>query len=1392
MGLPDTPPQDADAAKDADVFVMPASFAQERQWVLEELEPARPTYNVPLNFHLQGALDVDALAAAFTSLVERHETLRTVFDAPEGRTVQVILPPFAVALPVVDLRALASAERESAVARQIMVEGNRPFDLRTGPLLRASLLRLADDEHLLLLTIHHIAVDGWSLGVLQRELGSMYTAFAAGHEPQLAPLPIQYADFAAWQHAQLEDGALAEQLEYWRTQLATPLPALELPTDYPRLATRTRNAAAVQLAVPADVTEAILSLGRSAEVTPFVTLLTAFQLLLHRYTDQHDIIVGSPVAGRTRRETEGLIGLFVNTLALRTRFERGQPLSFRQLLSRVKDTVHSALARQDMPFERIVEAVQPERDRTRTPIFQALFALQDFSSGATLTLGDLKAGRVAGARASAKLDLQLIMNQRQDGFRGTLEYDESLYTGATAERMMAHFGALLGEIAAAPDQDVSRLSLLSAKERSLVVRGWNRTSKDFQRSAVLHELLAEQASRTPSAIALQFGDATLTYRELDERADLLARALASRGVRPGVFVGVCMERSLEMVVALVGILKSGGAYVPMDPDYPADRLAFMLADARCPVLLTQRHVAESRLAALGAEHGGTGAVICLDSDWASVVKEAQGARILEHAGPDDLAYLIYTSGSTGQPKGAMNRHRGVTNRLLWMQDEFKLDATDVVLQKTPFSFDVSIWEFFNPLIAGARLVIAAPGGHRDPAYVADVVRERGVTMIHFVPSMLSAFLDRADVGTIATLRDVTCSGEALPYELQERFFARFQNTRLHNLYGPTEAAVEVSAWECVRGDPRHVVPIGRPIANTQLYVLDAAMAPVPVGIAGELFIGGIQVGVGYHNRPDLTSEKFVADPFSEVAGARLYRTGDSVRWLEDGAIEYLGRLDFQVKLRGFRIELGEIEAALDACDGVRDSAVVLRTDGGGESRLVAYYVASGEERPTSAQLRAWLEQTLPAHMIPSAFVALDVMPLSPSGKLDRRALPTPTLEALDGARRHVPARTMVEHQLSSIWQSLLEHRPIGVQDDFFELGGHSLLALRMLADIERQTGRRLPLASLFDGATIEQLATRIEGAIYDEAEPPVVVLQADGTATPFVMLHGDARGGGWYCRRLAPLLGADVPLIVLPTLRPGIESDPQTIEAMAAHHIRTLRTVQSTGPYRIGGFCAGGMIAFEMARQLEAVGERVEPLILIDAVAGNARFAHLVPLIDIASRAPTQARRLERRAHLLSRLRYYSGRLRTMRRQGMREQLQWAVRNLERRLTGRHDSTALPTLAEGLSRRTDETFEARPGTDLLLFQGRAAGAYIPTAYGGAVDLIVTVEPTGLMSKEMSDALGAGSPNPDLLVGRRGWERVSPTVRVHPMATSHLGLITDGLPLLAERLRACLRTDDVSP
>jgi len=900
-----------------------------------------------------------------------------------------------------------------------------------------------------------------------------------------------------------------------------------------------------------------------------MTLLAAFQALLRRTTGQDDIAAGTPIANRNRGEVEPLIGFFVNMLVLRTRLA-GDP-SFTDLLEQVRQTALGAYAHQDLPFEKLVEELRPERSLRHTPLFQVSFQLLNVPTS-FLDLPGLTLHPFAFAVRSTKFDLNLNWTDQGEQLSALLDYDTDLFDATTAERLLAHLHRLIEGAAASPAARLSELPLLTTAEQHQLAREWNDTRAALPTEACIHELFEAQVQRTPAAVALVFEGEELRYGELDARANRLAHRLRSQGVGPGVRVGLCLERSFELVIGLLGVLKAGGAYVPLDPAYPQERLAFMLEDAGAAEVLE----AEEKDVKDGKDGKG-------DPAWSSSLESLESLTSFKSLPPDSLAYVIYTSGSTGRPKGAMNSHRAVVNRLLWQQEIAPLTADDRVLQKTPFSFDVSVWEFFLPLVTGARLVLARPGGHQDPAYLARLIADAGITTAHFVPSLLQVFLETQDLAACTSLRRVVCSGEALPAPLARRFFAAFPAgaaPELLNLYGPTEAAVDVTAWRCEPGDPRETVPIGRPAANTATWVLDAHLRPVPIGIPGELYLGGVQLARGYHARPELTAERFIPDPFAD--GARLYRTGDQVRLLAGGEIVYLGRLDHQVKIRGVRIELGEIEAVLSALAGVRQAVAVVHGD-----RLVAYVTGEAAEEDLRRQLR----ERLPEAMVPTAFVRLDALPLLPNGKVDRKALPAPDRGPAPG---FVPPRTPEESLLAEIWAELLGLEQVGARDNFFERGGHSLLAVLLMARIEKRFGKALPLSALFAAPTLESLAAllaRAEAPAPGAPRPSLVLLQPRGDRKPFVCVH--PVGGNVLCYLdLARHLGPDQPFYALQSPAPGEGCD--TIEQMAGRYLKELREVQPEGPYRLGGWSMGGLVAFEMARQLTQDGEQPELVALID------------------------------------------------------------------------------------------------------------------------------------------------------------------------------------------------------
>ncbi|MGO9087691.1 MAG: non-ribosomal peptide synthetase [Candidatus Sulfotelmatobacter sp.] len=1180
----------------------PLSSAQMRLWLFDQLEPGSAAYNIPVRHEFKGHFDIGAFERSLSEIVRRHEVLRTYYLRIDGRPVQKIAPPELFRIPVVDLQGLPATAREQEVARLSSVDARQPFDLGSAPLMRARLLELAPDEHVLLLNFHHIAFDWWSLGVFEGELAVLYDAFLGGGEASPLPdLPLQYVDFDAWLRQSLQGKILQEQLDYWQRKLKGTPPVLELPTDHPRPAVQTYNGSFLCSELSKKLTEALKILSQREGVTLFATLLGAFKVLLQRYTGQDDILVGAPIAGRNQAEVEGLIGFFVNTLVMRADLS-GDP-TFRQLLRRVQETTLGAFAHQDLPFDKLVEVLNPERDSSRSPMFQVMLSMLN-TPVRPLYLSGLQNRRTMMDSGTSKFDLTLYAMEEPQGLSFACEYNTDLFHSDRIERMLGHLQVLLEGIVGNPDQRLSELPLLTMEERQQLLIGWNDTRVAYPQDVSLHELFEAQVQRTPEAVAVEYDGKQLTYCELNQKANQLAHYLRTLGVGPDTLVGVCMERSLELVVALYGILKAGGAYVPIDPEYPQERIGYMLEDAGLSVLLTQRRII-GRLPSRGAK------TLCLDDGWEQIASEnsVNPAKITTSG---NLAYMIYTSGSTGKPKGAMNSHRGICNRLLWMQSQYGLTEADRILQKTPASFDVSVWEFFWPLLTGARLVLAKPGGHQDAAYLVRLITEQRITVTHFVPSMLAIFLAEPGAERCASLRHVICSGEALPFNLQEQFF-KLLGAQLHNLYGPTEAAVDVTHWTCRRDDRRNMVPIGRPVANTQIYILDRYLQPVPIGVSGDLFIGGVQVGRGYHNRADLTAEKFIPDPFSADPAARVYKTGDLCRWLSDGNIEYLGRSDFQVKVRGLRIELGEIEAILGRHEAVRQCVVVAREETPGDKVLVAYVERQPTGPvPTVSDLRSYLTEYVPAYMIPSVFVVLEKLPLSPNGKIDRKALPRPDQGRMEVAGEFVAPRDSLEQMLAQIWSEILSARRIGIHDNFFELGGHSLLAVRIMAEIERLVKRRLPLATFLQAPTIAHLADVLRKEDWKPSWSSLTPIRAGGAKPPLFLMH--SHGGNvleYY--PLAKYLDADQPVYALQArgLDGHIRKD-QSFEEMAEAHLAELRSLQPEGPYFLGGYCLGGLLALEAAHQLSIVGEEVALVVLIQSI--NPTYARFRPDLTIFQR----------------------------------------------------------------------------------------------------------------------------------------------------------------------------------
>ncbi|GGX02687.1 non-ribosomal peptide synthetase [Streptomyces lomondensis] len=1069
-GLAHTPaPAERIPPRPPDTAELPLSYAQSRMWLLQQLDPASPAYNVCLAIRLRGPLDADALRTALAGLLARHEVLRTRYPAAgDGTPHQVVDAAVELAFSTADLHGLPADEQDRRAAALARTASATPFDLATDHPLRALLIRRTDQDHTLVLTVHHIAWDGGTFNALSRDLSALYRAAVTGADAGLGPLPAQYADFALWQRTTFTDERLAGHLDHWRTALVPPPRPLALPTDAPRTAQPTAHGDRRFRTFAPGVTERLTAFARTAGATPFMVLFAGLAALLHRLTGATDIPIGSAVMNRDLPGLDQLIGNFGNTLALRADLD-GDP-GTAELVEHIRQLCTDAYAHQDMPFDLLVERLRPERHPGRAVWFDVMLLF--------LTQG-LQGPQLPGVSAewetvhndTTQFDLSLEAFLTGGQLRIEATYRSGLFTPETVDRLLARLETLLAAGLADPERPVSRLPLMSEAEEHQVLREWNVTDRPVP-GTTLAGLLAEQAARTPDAPALTFEDLTLGYTALHARANRLARLLISRGVGPERLVGVALDRGPDLVVALLAILRAGAAYVPLDTGYPAERLAVMIEDA-APALVLTSSTAAAKVPASAAP------TLLLDDpalrerlaalDPAAL---SDGER-LAPLRPEHPAYVIFTSGSTGRPKGVVVPHAAIVNRLLWMRDTYRVGPEDRVLQKTPASFDVSVWEFFLPLITGAVLVLARPGGHRDPAHLAELIREQRVTTAHFVPSMLRVFLDDpAAERARGVLRRIVCSGEALPADLAERCARLLDGTELHNLYGPTEAAVDVTAWPCADGtrSASGSVPIGRPVWNTRTLVLDASLRPVPPGVPGELYLGGSQLARGYLGRPALTAGRFVADPHGPP-GARLYRTGDVVRWTAHGALEFLGRADDQVKIRGFRVEPGETEAAAAALPGVSQSVVTVRQDAQGDAQLLAYVVPRPGVRPEPPEIRQALAGTLPGHQVPSAVVVLDALPLTPNGKLDRAALPAPDLSALTTA---TAPRTEAEATLCRLFADLLGLPSVGIHDEFFALGGHSLLATRLVARVRAELDVVLPLRAVFDTPTAAALAPLLE------------------------------------------------------------------------------------------------------------------------------------------------------------------------------------------------------------------------------------------------------------------------------------------------------------------------------
>jgi amino acid adenylation domain-containing protein len=1156
----------------------PLSFGQQQVWLHAQLVPEIPVYNEPVTIRRHGSLDVAALERSLTEIVRRHEAWRTTFTLADGEPVQIIQPATGVSLPVVDLSELPETQKEASARRLAHEDALRPFDLSAGPLLRALLVKLSNHDHRIFLTLHHIIFDGYSIyRVFLPELAALYAAFSQGQDCALPDPSIQYSDFALWERDHWSrNGHLPAQLAYWRKQLGGNLPVLPLPSDYPRPAVQSFRGATQPVEFPRDLADALKLLSRREGATLFMTLLTAFAVLLHRYSSSEDVVIGTVSSGRKRTEFERLLGYFLNPVVLRNDLS-GDP-TLRELLRRTRNLTLDALSNDDAPFTQVVNALHPNRSLSLNPLFQVLLTLEpplpETQDGwtAALTQSEVDTGFI-------KFDLCLELDDRPSGIVGRFKYSTDLFSADTVSRMAGHLTALLQGIAANPDQRISELPILSAGERQQICVEWNNTSADFPADLCLHQLVMAQAERTPEAVAVFDGNKHFTYEELDRKSNQLGAYLRKRGIVPETPVGLYLEPSCEMVLGILGVLKAGGVCVPLDPSYPPDRLQHVVDDAQLRVLLAmQQRPPLPR---------GPVEVCYLDSGWEQIGKES-GESVPSECRPENLAYLIYTSGSTGKPKGVQITHQNLVHSTHARSLYYGAEAGRFLLLSS-FAFDSSFVGIFGTLCRGGVLVLTPGPLQESLTGLASFIAQHRISELLCVPPLYNLLLEQAKPGQLDSLRVAIVAGESCPAELVERHHKLLPHTTLFNEYGPTEAAVWSTVYKCEPRRPERSVPIGRPIPNVQVYVVDSHLNPLPIGVPGELCIGGPGVVRGYWNRPEETAARFVPDPFSTQPGARLYKSGDLVRYRADGNLDLLGRLDHQIKIRGFRVELEEIEAVVAESNDVRQVVVALRAEGMGEPKLVAYVVAVDPVGFNPETLRRSLSSKLPEAMIPTAFVVLDALPLTPNGKVDRQALPAASEPA--PAVRFAPSNSALESKLTEIWESVLDKHGIGPTDNFFDLGGHSLLVAKLLLRIEQRLGKKLSLANVFQAPTVRQLAALLEGETQSKHHPAIVPIQPHGSKPILFWV----RGGPLFLS-LANRLGPDQPFLGLhlPVADAARLPVPYRFEDIASALVTRLREVQPEGPYHLAGLCVNAVIAYEMARRLELQGQKVALLVMVD------------------------------------------------------------------------------------------------------------------------------------------------------------------------------------------------------
>ncbi|KST62690.1 non-ribosomal peptide synthetase [Mastigocoleus testarum] len=1225
---------------------LPLSQVQENAWFLYRLENNSCADKFSFAFSWHNKINNQFFAQALQQLLQRHLLLNSIYIEDVGKVTRSIKSQVQVKLENILEFVDAASWNEEEIQHQLSRFSHISFNLAEGIVLRVGVFNITPVNHIVLFTIHRIAGDHWSLLKLVDEFLILYKCQISGRDINIniERISTTYQDYVEKENNLLESAAGVTLRKWWHSKLTGELPIIDLPSSRSRPPLRSYQGGSIQFTIPSELVFKIKKFTEIQQVDISTFFLSAFGLLIYRYTDTEDILIGLLSALRNEFKYDKLVGNLANITVIKNNISHH--LNFVEYLQQVKTEVELAKPRCNYPFSQLVKELQPNSQLSYPPICQVGFEYYNLAKleeiSQILDQNNHEFEFFKFTQQSTEFDLSLSLLESQENFLASIHYNSTLFDEDCINRAVEHLQVLFESIIETPQKSISQLEILTKKEQNKLLINWNNTAKNYDLSRCLHQLFEYQVKRNPNSNAITFGEETLTYQELNNKANQLAHYLQTLGVKVEVLVGICIERSLEMVIGLLGILKAGGAYVPLDPEYPSQRLADILEDSQVSVLLTQ----EKLLKQLPKNQTHTQElsttpekdkdlklhlspeIVCLDSEWEEKISTQETSNPINDISPENLAYVIYTSGSTGKPKGAMNTHRGICNRLLWMQEAYHLDSTDRVLQKTPFSFDVSVWEFFWTLLNGAELIVAKPGGHRDNNYLRDLIIKSQITTLHFVPSMLQVFLDTGGLEKCKSLRRVICSGEALPLDLQTRFFQLLE-CELHNLYGPTEAAIDVTFWQCQRHNNNQLtsVPIGRPIANTQIYILDSQMQPVPTGVTGEIYIGGFGVGRGYLNLPELTTQRFIPDPFyksKQIAPPdlltpipspnmtlsrhaiaalpadpltpvpNLYKTGDLGRYLADGNIEYIGRADYQVKIRGFRIELGEIENALSAHPQVREAVVITRSDKQGDKQLVAYITVDGEQ-PTPDIFREFLKQNLPDYMVPAAFVILEALPLTPSGKVNRRGLPKPTVTNFSQQNNFIPPRNDTEKGLTKIWSQILDIQPIGVFDNFFELGGTSLSAIYLMAEIRKQFAKDLPLAAVLTNPTIAELSNILHLSSDSFDNSPLVPIQTKGNKEPFFCVH--PAGGHVLCYfNLARYLGDDQPFYGLQAQGFNSEEEPLTkVEDMASLYVQAIQKIKPNGPYQIGGWSFGGVVAFEVAQQLQKQGHEVSLLAILDS-----------------------------------------------------------------------------------------------------------------------------------------------------------------------------------------------------